>query len=65
MIAGLTSLGWTVTTLAGIDVDQQFITFGASGAIVYAALSGIALLALLPVTAEVLQPANAELAARR
>jgi len=64
-IAGLTSLGWTVTTLAGIDVDQQFITFGASGAFVYAVLSGLTLLALLPATRENSRPSTAELAARR
>lgn len=46
--AALWALGWTVTTLAGIAVDRQFIVFGASGAIVYAALSGLALHLLLP-----------------
>jgi len=45
----LWALGWTVTTLAGIDVDQQFTIFGASGAITFSALSGALLHRLLPV----------------
>ena len=45
----LWALGWTVTTLAGIDVDQQFTIFGASGAITFSALSGVLLHRLLPV----------------
>ena len=42
----LWALGWTVSTLIGIDVDQQFTIFGASGAVTFSALSG-ALLHLL------------------
>lgn len=42
----LWALGWVVTTAAGIAVDQHFANFGASGAIVVTALSGL-LLALL------------------
>jgi hypothetical protein len=42
----LWALGWAVTTVGGIDVDQQFTTFGAYGAITFSALSG-ALLQLL------------------
>jgi hypothetical protein len=44
----LWALGWTVTTLIGIDVDQQFTVFGASGALTFAALSGALLHRLLP-----------------
>jgi hypothetical protein len=44
----LWSLGWTVTTLGGIDVDQQFTNFGAYGAITFSALSGLLLHQLLP-----------------
>jgi len=40
--------GLTVTTLGGIDVDQQFTNFGAYGAVTFAALSGILLHDLLP-----------------
>ncbi len=44
----LWALGWTVTTVGGIDVDQQFTTFGAYGAITVSALSGVLLPLLLP-----------------
>jgi hypothetical protein len=44
----LWALGWTVTTLAGIDVDQQFSVFGAAGAVTFSALSGALLHRLLP-----------------
>lgn len=44
----LWGLGWTVTTLARIAVDQQFIIFGASGALVVTAISGLILNSLLP-----------------
>ncbi len=45
-IGPLWALGWSVTTIAGIDVDQQFTVFGVSGALTFSALSG-ALLSLL------------------
>jgi hypothetical protein len=45
----LWSLGWTVTTLAKIAVDQQFIIFGASGAVLVTAATGLILNRLLPV----------------
>jgi len=44
----LWSLGWTVTTLAKIAVDQQFIVFGASGAVLVTAITGLILNQLLP-----------------
>ena len=44
----LWALGWTATTLGGIDVDRQWTTFGAYGAITFSALSGLLLLRLLP-----------------
>ena len=44
----LWALGWTVTTLGGIDVDQQFTNFGAYGAVIFSALTGILLHYLLP-----------------
>jgi hypothetical protein len=43
----LWTLGWIVTTAAGIAVDQSFTNFGASGAIVVTALSGLLLVQLL------------------
>jgi len=45
-------LAWSVTTLAGIKVDEQFIIFGASGASVYTVLAGLVLLALRLPSAE-------------
>jgi hypothetical protein len=47
----LWSLGWTVTTLAKVAVDQQFIVFGASGAVLVTAITGLLLNRLLPVAA--------------
>ena len=47
-VSALWALGWTVTTLGQIDVEQQFTIFGASGALTFAALSGLLLHALLP-----------------
>jgi hypothetical protein len=44
----LWALGWTTTTLGGIDVDRQWTVFGAYGAITVSALSGLLLLLLLP-----------------
>jgi hypothetical protein len=44
----LWALGWTVTTVGGIDVDQQFAVFGAYGAITFMALSGVLLDRLRP-----------------
>jgi hypothetical protein len=48
-IPPLWALGWTATTVGGIDVDQQFTIFGAYGAITFSALSGLLLHLLLPV----------------
>ena len=44
----LWALGWTITTLAMIQVGQQFIVFGASGALVVTAITGLLLQILLP-----------------
>jgi hypothetical protein len=44
----LWALGWAVTTLIGYEVDKQVMIFGASGALVFTALSGVLLLWLLP-----------------
>lgn len=57
------SLGWTVTTLAKIAVDQQFIVFGASGAVLVTAITGLILNHLLPVPASN-QPAIAPTTAK-
>ena len=47
----LWALGWTVTTLFMIQVGQQFIVFGASGALVVTAITGLLLQVLLPIQA--------------
>jgi hypothetical protein len=44
----LWALGWIVTTLAGIHVEEQFTIVGVSGAFIFAALSGLLLHRLLP-----------------
>jgi hypothetical protein len=44
----LWAAGWTVTTLGGISVDEQFTVFGAYGAVTFSALSGLLLHKLLP-----------------
>jgi FtsH-binding integral membrane protein len=44
LIAGLWALGWTITASAGIDVEAQYTSFGASGAIV-----ATAAMAILPI----------------
>ena len=38
-LAAIWAAGWATTTAIGIDVDQQFVIFGASGAIVVTVLT--------------------------
>ena len=40
-------VGWTVTWAFGIDVERGFYAFGASGALVFAAVTGLAMLLML------------------
>lgn len=47
-VPALWALGWTVTTLGGISVDEQFTIFGAYGAVTFSALSGLLMHVLLP-----------------
>jgi drug/metabolite transporter (DMT)-like permease len=42
------ALGWTVTTLGGIHVEEQFVIFGMYGALTFSAISGTLLHRLLP-----------------
>jgi hypothetical protein len=49
----LWALGWTVTTLGGISVENQFTIYGAYGAVTFSALSGLLLHLLLPYQAAV------------
>jgi hypothetical protein len=64
-IPALWALGWTTTTLGGIDVDRQWTVFGSFGAIAVSALSGLLLLWLLPARpAAAAPPATASTRAR-
>jgi hypothetical protein len=47
-LPALWALGWTVTTLGGIAVEEQFTVFGSFGAIAFSALSGALLHLLIP-----------------
>ena len=40
-------VGWTVTWAFGIDVERGYYVFGASGALVFAAVTGVAMLLML------------------
>jgi hypothetical protein len=40
-------LGWTVTWAFGIDVERGYYVFGSTGALVFAALTGLAMLFML------------------
>jgi hypothetical protein len=40
-------VGWTVTWATGIDVERGYYVFGASGALVFAAVTGLAMLRML------------------
>jgi hypothetical protein len=47
-VTALWAVGWTVTTLGGIHVEDQFTNFGLYGALTFSALSGLVLHRLLP-----------------
>jgi hypothetical protein len=40
-------LGWTVTWSVGVDVERGYAVFGSTGALVFAALTGLAMLLML------------------
>jgi hypothetical protein len=48
VMPALWSLGWTITTLVGVDVDAQYTVFGSTGAITVSALTGLALRFIVP-----------------
>jgi hypothetical protein len=52
----LWALGWTVTTALGIDVESQYVVFGAGGAVTFMALSGVLLDRLRAATGPPVQP---------
>jgi hypothetical protein len=47
----LFALGWSVASVTGIGVDDQFTVFGAGGALVFTLLSGLLVARLAPVHA--------------
>ena len=49
-LAALWALGWTVTTAGGIDVDQQWVVFGAYGYLTLAFLQSTIVGAFVPAT---------------
>jgi hypothetical protein len=49
--AALWAVGWTVTTAGGISVDQQFVVFGAYGAITSTFLQSIIIGSFIPARA--------------
>ena len=40
-LSAVWAAGWTITAVAGVQVDQQFAVFGSSGAIVATALTAV------------------------
>jgi hypothetical protein len=40
-------VGWTVTWAFGIDVERGYFVFGSSGALIFAAITGLAMLLML------------------
>jgi hypothetical protein len=44
VVSALWALGWTTTTLVGVDVETQWAVFGASGALLVTAGTGLVLL---------------------
>ena len=49
----LFALGWSVASVTGIGVDDQFTVFGAGGALVFMLLSGLLLARFTPARAQV------------
>ena len=62
-LPALWALGWTVTTVADVHVEEQFTIVGISGALTFSALSGLLLHRLLPYQ-EAAQPRDTTAAAR-
>ena len=59
-LAAAWALGWTVTTLSGIAVEEQFTVFGATGAITVAALTSVLPAVLSRTTASTSRPTGTE-----
>jgi hypothetical protein len=43
----LDALGWTVTWAVGVDVERGYAVFGSTGALTFAAITGLAMLPML------------------
>ncbi|QXC60663.1 hypothetical protein KSP35_20440 [Aquihabitans sp. G128] len=50
--AGLWALGWTITTAAGIDVDEQWVVFGSSGCLAITLIQSTFIDAVVPARAD-------------
>lgn len=46
VVASAWPIGWTVTWAVGVDVERGYAVFGASGALVFAAITGTAMMLL-------------------
>lgn len=60
----LWALGWAVTTLGQIDVEEQFTIFGLFGSTTFSAISGLLLVYLLPPTPSGATPAPMKIEVR-
>jgi hypothetical protein len=40
-------IGWTVTWAVGVDVERGYAVFGSTGALVFATITGLAMLLIL------------------
>ena len=49
----LFALGWSLASVTGIGVDDQFTVFGAGGALLYTLLSGLLVARFTPARAQV------------
>lgn len=47
VVAAAWPIGWTVTWAVGVNVERGYVVFGASGALVFAAITGTAMLLLM------------------
>jgi hypothetical protein len=46
-VAAAWPIGWTVTWAVGVDVERGYAVFGSTGALVFAAITGLAMLLIL------------------
>jgi hypothetical protein len=58
--AGLWALGWVVTTAIGIDVEEQWVNFGAAGCLTLAFLQSVLIGSIVPADMPASSPGLAE-----